>query len=273
MKRQTLPVILFTSILVFSGCSGEKKIDASSDESMRDSISKVKESLSPEQKEKFEQAVMALLFAGVDGENLFLMAADSDGASRRLKDRLDGKTALEIIAEADKIIQQRDAEKRKKIAAEISELLEKKALADEAREKLKLFQVFHAEFHYPDTGHGYRRPVMYLKIANGLDQAVSHAYCHGLLATPGRSVPWVSADFNFSISGGLEPGEEMTTKLEPNRFGKWGEAPQERTDMVFAVSVLRVDGADGKPILNSRFSEYDNERLMELQAELETNTL
>ena len=261
---KTTNILILGALLLLAACSKEKTIDASSDESMESSIQKVKESLTPEEKEKFEESVMLLAF---EGGNLFEMAADPDGATRKMKDRLDGKTAAEVIAEAEKVRLEREIEEQKQIAAEIAELEKEKEAADAAKEKLEDFEIIRTRFYYSEGGFT-RDPTIELSVKNNLNEAVSRAYFHGVLATPGRSVPWVAEDFNYSISGGLEPNEEATWKLAPNMFGAWDKAPRDRSDMVLTVTVTRLDGADDEPIFDGEFSEYDQERLDELKSKL-----
>ena len=48
--------------------------------------------------------------------------------------------------------------------------------------------------------------------------------------SPGRSVPWLKEDFNYTIPGGLEPGEgsyvdSLTQRVQP--VG-WGECTARR---------------------------------------------
>ena len=89
-------------------------------------------------------------------------------------------------------------------------------------------------------------------------------------------MPWVDADFNYSIHGGLEPGESVTWKLAPNQFGEWGKAPKDRDDMVLTVTVDRIDDASGKAIFDAEFSKDDEDRLESLKqrlAELGTDDL
>src|SRR5690606_7385032 len=100
---------------------------------------------------------------------------------------------------------------------------------------------------------------------NGTEHAVARAYFEGTIATPGRSVPWLTETFNYSIPGGLESGEEANWALAPNMFSEWGtvDAPD---DAVFTVTVYRLDGADGEPLLTTDgFSERNAKRLAELQ--------
>ena len=90
----------------------------------------------------------------------------------------------------------------------------------------------------------------------------------GALTSPGRSVPWLSEDFDCGIAGGLEPGEEKTVKLAPNRHGDWGNAPKDRSDLILTVEVLQDDGAANKKLFDSQLSNRDRERLDELKAAL-----
>jgi hypothetical protein len=52
-------------------------------------------------------------------------------------------------------------------------------------------------------------------------------------------------------------------------FGEWSKAPEDKNDMVLTVTVRRIDGADEEAIFNSEFSEWDKDRLQELNERLE----
>ncbi len=111
-------------------------------------------------------------------------------------------------------------------------------------------------------------PIIELTVVNNTGHAVSKAYFNGIIASPGRSVPWLEESFSYSISGGLEPGEEASWSLAPGRYSsKWDrdsvEAPD---DAIFTVTVERLDGADGKALFDARsFSERQAKRLDELR--------
>jgi len=105
-----------------------------------------------------------------------------------------------------------------------------------------------------------------LSVENGTNKAIARAYFKGVIASPGREVPWFTDTFNYQISGGLEPGEKAEWNLAPNMFSDWGKvnAP---SDAVFTVTVIRVDDAQGNPVFgDAEFSERDAKRLAELQA-------
>lgn len=93
-------------------------------------------------------------------------------------------------------------------------------------------------------------------------------YFKAKLTSPGRSIPWVEADFNYTIPGGLEPKETATWKLSPNMFSEWAKAPNDRTDLVLVTELVRLNGADGKSLYDSAFSERKQKRVEVLQASL-----
>ena len=216
-------------------------------------------------KKKFEDAIKILTFEGVD--NIFELATNSGGMERKLKDKLDGKSAKEVIAEGKRVIAERREKQRKAVEGEIQELIEKQANSKKAAQAIAAFSVERSRFSYNEDGYS-SNPIIELTVKNGTPHPVSRVYLHGVLATPGRAVPWVDDDFNYSISGGLEPGESATWNLAPNQFGEWGEAPRDRNDMVLAVTVVRLDGANEKAVLDAEFSKSDRERLDTLKKKL-----
>ncbi|MEM5511462.1 DUF6694 family lipoprotein [Pseudoalteromonas sp. AS84] len=269
MKHWSL-LLVGMSLLV--GC-GEKKVDSTTDESLKTSITSIKESLTEEKKVEFEKAVKVLAFSDVG--NIFKAAANADGIKSKMKEKLNGKTADQIISESNDIIAARKIKEREQATKEIEEiktdilaLEKKKSDAQNAKESLNKFSVIRSRFYYQKAS--YRdEAVIELTVKNNTKHAISRAYFDGVLVSQGRSVPWVSESFNYSIAGGLEPDEEVTWKLTPNRFGAWGKAPKDRDDMVLTVSVRRIDGADEKAIFDYSISKYDEKKLTKLNKRLE----
>lgn len=123
-----------------------------------------------------------------------------------------------------------------------------------------------SRFYFEKQEFGGPKPVIDLSVENKTDSPISRAYFKGTIASPGRSIPWLVEDFNYRISGGLEPGEKADWSLLPNQFSAWGrvESPE---GAVFTVEVVRLDGADGKALFDSdAFSENDKKRLEILQS-------
>lgn len=246
-------------------CNRDKTVDGENEESFKKSLEEMKNSLPFEKRDDFEQAVIA---TALEGTNLLEAAADADGMKRRMRDRLDGKTASEILARAEEIQSDRREQQNVQMMKEIEELEKRSNDAEKAATKLKTFRIDKSRFYFDDSGFS-TKPIIELTVTNNTESAIARVYFHGVLATPGRSVPWVEDDFNYSISGGLEPGESAVWSLAPNMFGVWAKAPKDRNDMVFTAKVTRIDGADGEALLDAQFSDNDRKRLEHLRATLQ----
>ncbi len=262
-KLLLLPVLM----LVVAGCS-DPTIDASTDESMKASIETVRESLPQEQRAKFDDALKILAFSQIDLKGLFAEGASGAGSTKgKMKDTLNGKTGEEVIAEAERIKRERKEKEKTQALNEIKELQEKQAKAVKEKESLKQFQVIRSHFYKQEQRFGRDKPIIELTVKNGTAHPVSRAYFKGTLASPSRSIPWLVETFNYNISGGLEPGEQVEWSLAPNQFSDWGSVDTP-TDAILTVEVEQLDGPDGKPLFSSRsFSERDEKRLEELTAE------
>ncbi len=258
---------LAIALALLAGCS-DPKIDASSDESMKASMQKVRESLPESKRKEFDEAMKVLAFSQIDMKDLFAQGAAGVGnLEGKVRESLNGKTGGQVIAEAERIQAERKERERQQALEEIRELETKRAKSENAREELKKFQVIRSRFYLREREFMGKQPIIELTVKNGTGKAVSQAYFEGTIASPDRSVPWHKDTFNYSISGGLEPGEEATWNLAPNMFSDWGkvDAP---SDAVFTVTVEQLDGADGEPIYSTReFTERDSERLKELKKE------
>jgi len=117
MNRAAILAVLFAILAaagvcyVILGPEIVARIDGSSDESFKSSLDAVKESLPADKHERFEAAMAAharaaLLPQGDTGNplaGLMALSADKDGPSRRLRGRLDGLTAQQIIRTAPSI--------------------------------------------------------------------------------------------------------------------------------------------------------------------------
>ena len=257
-------VLVFLAISLV-GCS-KPTVDASSDESMKTSIAKVRESLPEEKRDQFDEALQLMAFSQIDLKSIFTEgAAGVSNLKGKMKDAVHGKTGEQIIAEASQIKLERERQQKEQALQEIKELEEKRRLSMNAREHLKNFKVLRSRFYKQKRKYMGEQPIVELTVKNGTPHAVSRAYFEGTIASPNRSVPWHQDTFNYSISGGLEPGEEATWSLAPNMFSDWGkvDAP---IDAIFTVSVVRLDGADGKALYSSsEFGEREEKRLSELK--------
>lgn len=253
---------------LLAACS-DPKIDASTEESMKASVEKVRDSLPAEKRDEFDSSLTLLALSQISFDDMLSGGGSAASAEAQMRQALDGKTAEEVIAQANRVEAERRGRERDQALQEIAELLSKQQQAEVARTALESFEVTRSRFYKQPQRYGRPEPVIELSVSNGTEHAIARAYFEGIIASPGRSVPWLKETFNYNISGGLEPGEEAKWSLVPNMFSKWGtvEVPD---DAIFTVTAYRLDGADGEPLLTTGgFSERDAKRLADLQSQFQ----
>ena len=182
-----------------------------------------------------------------------------------LRGKLDGMAFEEVIAEGERVQMEIDEKNKEQARIEIEELYVKMKNSNEDRSELAKFHVEKSRYYKKKSGVyliSYD-PILELTVINGTNQAISRAYFKGTIKSPERTIPWLVQDFNYEISGGLEPNERANWHLAPNSFSEWGtvDAPK---DAIFTVEVTRLDGADGEKLFSIDFDEDDQERLGEL---------
>ncbi|EMX8597616.1 hypothetical protein AAH223_004399, partial [Enterobacter hormaechei] len=184
---------------------------------------------------------------------------------KKMREPLSGKTGDEIISYAQQVTAERELKQKEQAIQEIKELEQKKADSEKAKEELKKVQVLSSRFSLEPEEYGKPQPIIRLVVKNNTDKAISRVFFNGVIASDGRSVPWLEKDFNYEIAGGLEPGEEATWALAPNKFSEWGQVDAP-ADAVFTVTVTRVNGADKEALFDaSAFTEQENSRLEDLK--------
>src|SRR5438046_289701 len=82
--------------MVLVGC-GKAKLDASSDEAFTNSVKTMENGMDDARKAKFEQSLALVLASNVS------LGGDPKAAQQQIKKKLNGKTADDIIAEAEKL--------------------------------------------------------------------------------------------------------------------------------------------------------------------------
>ena len=224
-----------------------------------------------------EVDIKGMMQAALRGEEF-----DSEKTAAEMKNRLDGMTATDILAEADRIKSQRKQREIEEIRSEISDLeseltkmLDQKHKSDALRSELDKVRVSKTRLYWKELGkYSVSRDLnLELTVTSNLDTPISRLYMTGTLATPGRSVPWLVEEFNYQIAGGLEPGETQSWSLGPNRYsGGWRNTPKDRDDTVFTVAVRNVDGPDGEKLFDISYDqaafEKASNRLEKLQSSI-----
>ena len=256
--------------LLLVGCTQplDTRIDGSSMAAYEQSLKAIKAKLSPDETTKFDEALKVVVLSEMvptEGGLLGIMAAmkDPEKVQAKMLATVNGKTPRELIAQADAKIKERAKEELKSVVSEIAALEMRKAVAYKPKELLSKFTVADPRFYWGGSPY-YPEPVLDFKVTNNAGIALSRVYYHGVVSTPGRTIPWIDEDFNNELAGGLENGETKHLRLAPNRFTKWGAADtQGRKDLVFTVTVVNADGPD-KAKLAEEFGKSDEERLKKL---------
>jgi len=130
---------------------------------------------------------------------------------------INGKTPREIIASAATIRKGRAESELKSVADEIATLETRKAEVAKFGALLDKIAIADAKYYWSNNAF-MPQPVIHFRVTNNTDVPLSRIYYHGVVSTPGRSVPWVDEDFNNEMARGLEPGESKRLQLSPNMF-------------------------------------------------------
>ncbi|MBF8728703.1 DUF6694 family lipoprotein [Pseudomonas putida] len=259
--------LIFVAIAatLLSGC-GDPKIDGSSEEAFKKSISKVAESLPEENRKQFSSDVMMLAFQNMDMGKVMSGKQTPEDVSGSMRLSLSGKTAAEVSAEAARVREARAMREKEQALSEISDLMDKKRKSELAKVELEKFEVVKSRYYKRKAEYSFMDDsVIELSVKNGTDKAVSRAFFKGTISSPGRSVPWLVDEFNYSIAGGMEPGESQSWSLAPNSYSDWGKVNPPK-DAILTLEVVGLNGADGKPLFgDGEFTERDADRLESLR--------
>ena len=263
--RQKLTSILFMlPLLMLLAACNDPVLDATSEETIKTSVEKMRAVMDEAGKEKLSSALQVLAFSQLDFGSIFAGKAAPEKMLQSSLQKYHGQTAKQIIASADGIIAERKKEQVKQAISEIAEIEEKIKGAQDSQDMLAKVEVVKSRF-YKKKSSFTTQPVIDLTVKNGTDKAISHIYFEGVLASPNRSVPWLKDTFNYEIKGGLEPGETADWSLAPNMFSEWGETKAPK-DAILTVRVTRLDDADGKEFANSEgASDETKERFEKLK--------
>lgn len=274
--------ILLLLLISLGGCT-EAKIDTSTKEKMKDSIQSVKSSLPIEKQKEFETSIKILMFSRLDMKSILANTIkgnpiDKDNSLNNIKELLNGKTGLEVIALSQEFIEKRKLEKEKRKLEryetkkkdellELESLRNKKISYAKNKKELSKFKIISSSFKKNKKNEytAIKQSTINLKVKNETTFPISRAYFKGTIKSKERSIPWLVETFNYKIAGGIEPNEELAWSLRPNMFSKWNKVNIPK-DAVFIVEVERLDGINEEELFSIQdFSNDDKSRLEELE--------
>lgn len=197
-----------------------------------------------------------------NGPSVRFARPDSAVVRGALCDALNGLSARQIVERADSLGSRITA------ALERRHAQAKIPVLQEARERYALIADSLAEFRVRSARLVQQRrafgldATIVLSVENETKHPVSHAFFIGRVVSPGRSVPWIEHSFNYTIAGGLEPGERATWRLKPSTFqGSWTSVTVPR-GATLDVQVVKLEGPDGAPLWGgARFTAGDQRLL------------
>ena len=87
---------------------------------------------------------------------------------------------------------------REQALQEIVELEAELQATEKDKQELAKFEVVKSRFYKYKGEYDYKaKPIIELKVKNGTAHPISRIYCNGVLASPGRSIPWLEEQFNY----------------------------------------------------------------------------
>jgi len=115
-------------------------------------------------------------------------------------------------------------------------------------------EVLHPSFKYRhvviQSCGGLDDPRISFTVVNKSPVTISKVYLTGVLKARGRAVPLAAHDFDFSIPGGLQPGERKHFDLEATSYGDWSSVTKpESRNAVFLLTLKALDDAQGARIV------------------------
>lgn len=255
-------IIACMVVLTLSGC-GEKTIDTSDDESLKDSVSDIRSSLSEDKLKKFDEAIKIVMFKDLDLKN-FMLGANVGGALElsKAKSNLDGKSADEIINEAITVKENRLIKQKEDLEKQIRELEDKELLSLEFENQI----IISNEKIYEEKERFRTNKVVEFDMINNSSYTISSISIKGKFLTEDREVPWSEITLSHNIAGGILSNESRNIKIKFTMYSykgmKLDEIPSNAKlkvvlDKIYDDKNVKIYPIDG-------FNEYDKQRLNNL---------
>lgn len=97
---------------------------------------------------------------------------------------------------------------------------------------------------------GLEWPIISFTVSNKGRVTIKRIFMRALLKTPGRSVPFADENFDFSIPGGIAPGEFKHVDLDADSVGDWSAVTKEAARKAsFILMVMAVEDAGGNKLV------------------------
>lgn len=246
----------FLLCLILISCGTEPTIDGSSDQAFQKSIEKVSEQLPDEKRKQLLQSLMRIAIGSFDLHSLMNTNLNDGNPAQlaiRVRKKLDGKTAGQVIKMASDIENKRQQSDRVQALEKIKELEQKKEKGREDAKKLQKIKISDVSiFRYNEDITSY--PYVKFTVHNGTEYAIIWIHFTVTHQNPKRQVPYFEIDGSHKISGGMEPDETKTVEavLLDGDFKKL------RDNTETEIEVYKIQGPNDEVLLSSkRLDEYE----------------
>lgn len=265
-------LLLCTLIVGLLGCtkSDEEKatvvssertlIDASTDEQFKLTVVNVRDELSDEDRESFDESLKLI---GVRFEDIGYVFTDDvpelANIKKQFKITVHDKSAKEIIQKGEELKKELIVFKKMELKREINQLEAKRTLAISSKDKIK--NIILKEYNiFKIKG----KVKIKLKIKNASDKTFYRIYFKGRVSNKIDNSISLEGSFNHPISLGVKPNDQISFVISPRFQSVWHEVNLLETN--FIVEVVRVDDKKGAPIYSiDSFGEKEIKRLKELK--------
>lgn len=254
-------------------CRGEPRIDASSEEAYARSYDEVRSTLPFDDRFRLDTAVIVVSVEELvfDDERPMENSLHwSKAAEWRpgAMDRLDGRTADELLRLGDSLRAAPASAWRRMIEAQVADLEARRELARLARQHMEAFVIDRSRIHV-DPGGQTKQVLIELTLTNSTPETVWRVYFEGALQSDGRDSPWVEGGFEHRFERGLSPGATSSVRIAANQFGDWRLAAGAPSYAALTVHVTGLEGPNGLPLFEAAaWDEGDETRLETLRRAL-----
>lgn len=261
-------LVIFPLLGFLLACSDplETELSATSSEELKAELEELEGRLDPERYEQLTKAVATGLMQAGMAESF---GGREFGPDSWVAENIDGRTPNAIIQrhqEEERAEAERQLSRLEERIAELSGAIEER---EAAKQLLNGIAVDDARYYWRDQEYFSPKPIIAFEITNNTDIPIRRVFMSGVVESPGRTIPWIEGDFNYSFSGGLEPGESKDLALSPNQFGEWAEEEtQGRDDLQLTLEVVNFSGPDGETVIPSLPSDPERD-LEQLRARYE----
>lgn len=261
----------FFLIFLFIGC-GDKKVDTSSDKSLKQSIKDIRKSLSSDKLKEFDEALPILMFKDFDTKNVFFkqdLLVDLELSKAKVN--LEDKTADEIIAESEIIKKDRIIKRKEELKEKINVLEEKKQKIKDFQDKLST-NLTVSNIVLNKKNSEYSQGNISFVLSNNLNFTISSIEFELKFISPNREVPWTTAILHESIPGGIASNEKTNIETSISTFyirgNKLDDLP---SDAIPVISITSIYDSSNKKIKEQdSFSNWDESQLERLKKEYES---